>query len=283
VSQARTARDTGAAELRAAADQVALKAQTAGMAEAEVRMAEADLANAEAAVEQQQAACDQAKVDLDRSVLRAPIDGVIIKRDVSPGQTVAVALEAKTLFTIANDLSRMEVHGKIDEADIGKLRVGQTVRFTVDAYPERDFSGAVLQIRRAPESTQNVVTYTAIISAPNPDLLLYPGMTATLRIIVESSGEVLKVPLQALHFHPPAAAGANAMPHDLRSAGVDATATIWVLGPDGRPTPIRVATGLSDESGTEVRSGPLAAGQQIVVATAEAPSSRGYFGLRLGF
>lgn len=150
LTQARAARDSAAAELRAAQDQVALKTQMAAIAEAEVHMAEADLANAEAAVEQQQGVLDQARVDLERSVLRAPIDGVVIKRDVNPGQTVAVALEAKTLFTIAADLARMEVHGTIDEADIGKFQIGQSVKFTVDAYPAREFDGRVLQVRKAP-------------------------------------------------------------------------------------------------------------------------------------
>src|SRR6202011_377198 len=112
------------------------------------------------------------------------VRGKVMKRDGNPGQPLAVSLEAKTLFKIANDLREMEVHGKIDEADIGQLRLGQMARFTVDAYPDRTFDGRVNQIRKAPEVVQNVVTYTAIISAPNPDLLLLPGMTAQLRIIV---------------------------------------------------------------------------------------------------
>ena len=121
-----------------------MKAEAIAIAEAEERMAEANLDNAQAVVEQRQAALDQARLDLDRTVLRAPIDGIIIKRDVNPGQTVAVSLEAKTLFKIANDLREMEVHGKIDEADVGQLKVGQTAQFTVDAYPDRTFSGKVL-------------------------------------------------------------------------------------------------------------------------------------------
>jgi HlyD family secretion protein len=269
LSQARAARDSAAAELRAAQDQVALKAQMAGISAVEVHIAEADLANAEAAVEQQQAVLDQARVDLERSVLRAPIDGVVIKRDVNPGQTVAVALEAKTLFTIADDLARMEVHGTIDEADIGKLRVGQSVTFNVDAYPEREFEGSVLQVRRAPETTHDVVTYTAVISAANPDLLLYPGMTATLRITVNRSDEVLKVPNQALHFRPPGAVASNG-------------ATVWTLGPDGRPAPATVAVGLADDRSSEIRSGALTAGQSVVIGIAEPPAERAPFGIHLG-
>jgi len=185
LSQARALRDAGAAGLRASLEQIQMKAEAIAIAEAEKHMAEANLENADAVVEQRQAAVDQAEVDLDRTVLRAPIDGIIIKRDVNPGQTVAVSLEAKTLFKIANDLREMEVHGKIDEADVGQLKVGQTARFNVDAYPDRTFSGRVVQIRKSPEVVQNVVTYTAIVSAPNPELLLLPGMTAQLRILVK--------------------------------------------------------------------------------------------------
>ena len=205
------------------------------IAEAEQHMAEANLENAQAVVEQRQAALDQARLDLDRTVLRAPIDGIIIKRDVNPGQTVAVTFEAKTLFKIANDLREMEVHGKIDEADVGQLKVGQTARFTVDAYPDRTFSGQVLQIRKSPEVVQNVVTYTAIISAPNLDLLLLPGMTAQLRIVVSDSGEVLKVPNQALRFRP----NGSSPPSDRKNANQasSASATVWLVGQDGRPNP----------------------------------------------
>src|SRR5215472_361365 len=202
LTQVRALRDAGAADLRASLDQIQMKTQAIAIAEAERQMAEANLENAQAVVEQKQAALDQAELDLDRTVLRAPIDGIIIKRDVNPGQTVAVSLEAKTLFTIANDLREMEVHGKIDEADVGQLKTGQAAQFTVDAYPDRVFSGKVTQIRKSPEVVQNVVTYTAIISAPNPDLLLLPGMTAQLRITVSDTEDVLKIPGQALRFRP---------------------------------------------------------------------------------
>src|SRR5439155_20937657 len=168
LSQARALRDAGAADLRASLEQIQMKAEAIAIAEAEQQMAEANLENARAVVEQRQAALDQAQLDLDRTVLRAPIDGIIIKRDVNPGKTVAVSLEAKTLFKIANDLREMEVHGRVDEADVGRLQVGQAAMFTVDAYADRVFSGRVLQIRKSPEVVQNVVTYTAVISAPNP-------------------------------------------------------------------------------------------------------------------
>ena len=246
-------------------------------------MAKANVQNALAVVEQRQAALDQAQLDLDRTVLRAPIDGVIIKRDVNPGQTVAVSLEAKTLFTIANDLHQMEVHGKIDEADVGELKVGQAAQFTVDAYPERTFGGQVMQIRKSPEVVQNVVTYTAIISAPNPDLLLLPGMTAQLRIAVSDTDDVLKIPSQALRFRPKDAAPASARPSANTGAAASSSTTVWLLGEDGRPSPIAVRIGASDDNAAALLEGPLSEGQQIIVGTANSQGQGGYFGLRLGF
>jgi HlyD family secretion protein len=261
-------------------DQV--RAQRA-IAEAEQHMAEANLENAQAVVEQKQAALDQARLDLDRTVLRAPIDGIIIKRDVNPGQTVAVTFEAKTLFKIANDLREMEVHGKIDEADVGQLKVGQAARFTVDAYPDRTFSGQVLQIRKSPEVVQNVVTYTAIISAPNPDLLLLPGMTAQLRIVVRDTGEVLKVPNQALRFRPNGSDPPSDRKNANQAASSEASAMVWLVGEDGRPNPTAVRLGASDDNSTALLEGRLAEGQQLIVGVGNSQKQRGYFGLRLGF
>src|SRR6202008_5138343 len=238
LGEARAQRDAGAADLRASLKQIEMKAQAIAIADAERDMAEANLEDAQAVVEQRQAALDQARVDLDRTVLRAPIDGIIIKRDINPGQTVAVSLEAKTLFKIANDLREMEVHGKIDEADVGQLKVGQSVQFTVDAYPDRTFGGRVLQIRKAPEVVQNVVTYTAIVSAPNPDLLLLPGMTAQLRIVVSDAGDTLKIPSQALRLRPNGAGAASGRPGLHEAASSKASATVWLVGEDGRPSPV---------------------------------------------
>jgi HlyD family secretion protein len=253
------------------------------IAEAEQHMAEANLENAQAIVEQRQAALDQARLDLDRTVLRAPIDGIIIKRDVNPGQTVAVTFEAKTLFKIANDLREMEVHGKIDEADVGQLKMGQTARFTVDAYPDRTFSGQVLQIRKSPEVVQNVVTYTAIISAPNPDLLLLPGMTAQLRIVVSDTGDTLKIPSQALRFRPNGAGLAADRQNANQATSSEASATVWLVGENGRPEPIAVRLGASDDNSTALLEGPLVEGQQLIVGVANSQKQRGYFGVRLGF
>lgn len=276
LSQARALRDAGSADLRASLEQIQMKAENIAIAAAEKHMAKANLENAEAVVEQRQAAVDQTELDLDRTVLRAPIDGIIIKRDVNPGQTVAVSLEAKTLFTIANDLREMEVHGKIDEADVGQLKIGQKARFTVDAYPERTFSGRVLQIRKAPEVVQNVVTYTTIVSAPNPDLLLLPGMTAQLRIVVSDTRGILKIPSQALRFRPNDAG-------PLSDRQDKSSATVWLVGDGGRPKPVTVRPGVSDANSTELLEGALAENQQVIVGIANSKKQRSYFGLRLGF
>jgi HlyD family secretion protein len=283
LGQVRALRDAGAADLRASMEQIQMKAQAIAIAEAEQRMAEANLHNAQAVVEQKQAALNQAQLDLDRTVLRAPIDGSIIKRDVNPGQTVAVSLEAKTLFTIANDLREMEVHGKIDEADVGQLKVGQAAQFTVDAYPDRTFNGNVVQIRKSPEVAQNVVTYTTIISAPNPDLLLLPGMTAQLRVVVSDVGGVLKIPSQALRFRPKDANPASGRQSGNQATSSDASATVWLVDQHGRPNPVAVRLGVSDENGAALLAGSLTEGQQVIIGVANSQNQKGYFGIRLGF
>ena len=283
LTQSRAQRDAGAAGLRALEEEINMKIQAIGIAEAELSMADANLQNAEAVVEQRQAALEQAELDLARTVIRAPIDGVIIKRDVNPGQTVAVTLEARTLFKIAQDLREMELRGRIDEADVGKLRVGQAARFTVDAYPDRVFTGRVLQIRKSPEVVQNVVTYTAIVSAPNPELLLLPGMTAVLRLVVSDTGDTLKIPNQALRFRPSGSGPAvenNATP-PLSAAG--GTGTVWVVGNNGAPVPVNVKLDVSDDNSTQLPGGDLQADRQLIVGVATPQSRVGVFGLRLGF
>jgi HlyD family secretion protein len=282
-SQARTARDVGAAELRASSERIKMKAEAVQMAEADLNIAKANLENAEAVVEQKQAALAQAEQDLKRTVLRSPIDGVIIDRDVDPGETIAVSLEAKTLFVIANSLDSMEVHGNIDEADVGRLKAGQTVRFTVDAYPSQVFTGSILQIRKAPEVVQNVVTYTAVVSAPNPDHLLIPGLTAELAIVVSETEDTLKIPNQALRFRPSVEdAAVDPQVDDSPESAQDALATVWVVGTDGRPVPISVQIGQSDDNSTQLLEGPLTEGQQLIVGVASAEALPRVFGIRLG-
>jgi HlyD family secretion protein len=283
LSQTRTAHDVAAAEMRAAVAQINMKEQAIAMADAELRMATAGLHNAEAVIEERQAALDQTRLDLDRTVMRAPIAGVILKRDVNPGQTVAVALEAKTLFKIADDLVQMEIHARVDEADVGQLRPGQKAVFTVDAYPERVFSGEVRQIRKSAETTQNVVTYTAIISAPNPDLLLFPGMTALLRIDVSDGAEVaLKIPNKALRFRP-STADVGGESRVRPGLGRGTSSTVWIPDEAGRPAPIRVIIGLSDDKYAQLLDGPLVEGESLIVGVASdsrPDSRRSVVGLR---
>src|SRR5882724_9317165 len=172
-----------------------------------------------------------------------------------------------------DQVRQMEVHGKIDEADVGQLKAGQPTRFTVDAYPDRTFSGQVLQIRKAPEVVQNVVTYTTIVSAPNPDLLLLPGMTAQLRIVVSDTSGILKIPSQALRFRPNGAGPASSK----------APATVWLVGDGGRPNPVAVKLGASDDNSATLLEGALDEGQQVIIGTANSQKQGGYFGVRLGF
>jgi HlyD family secretion protein len=250
-------------------------------AEAGQVMADAELLYAEAGERQQAAELDQARIDLARTLIAAPSDGVVIGRDVDGGQTVAASLEAPTLFTIAQDLRHMEVHAKVDEADIGQIRVGQRASFTVDAYPARIFSGTVEQIRKAPEVVENVVTYTVVLSAQNADLVLLPGMTAMIQVVVEEVENVLKVPNAAVRFQlPDSAAGrpvANAAAAAVSASG--SPAVIWVLGADARPRAVRVTLGRSNESMTELVDGPLRAGQQVIIGTASTSQDHSWLGL----
>jgi HlyD family secretion protein len=156
-----------------------------------------------AQLKQTQAALDQSRVNLRYAIIRAPIDGVVISRDVDVGQTVASSFQTPKLFSIANDLKRMQVEASVDEADIGQITIGQEVTFTVDAYPDEQFGGSVSQVRLSPITVQNVVTYTVIIDVPNLDLKLRPGMTATVSILVNKRENVLRVPTLAIRFQPP--------------------------------------------------------------------------------
>ena len=180
--------------------------------QAQMQVSEAQIGSALAAVKQRESLLKQAQVDLERTIIRAPVDGTVILRNVDAGQTVAASLQAPVLFTIARDLRDMQVEAAIDEADVGRLRVELPVTFNVDAFPRRGFSGEIRQIRKSPQNVQNVVSYTVVISAANPDLALLPGMTANVRIVVDSRAGALKVPNAALRFRPPDAQEAKPAP-----------------------------------------------------------------------
>ncbi len=188
---------------RQEANALGAEAQLLG-ARASGTMAEAQLANAIATVKQRDAALRQARIDLERSYIRSPVDGVVILRNVDAGQTVAASLQAPVLFTIAETLTKMQVETSVDEADIGRLNEGMAASFTVDSLPGRTFEGNIKQIRKSPQVVQNVVTYTVVIAADNPDLKLLPGMTANVRIVVEQRANALKLPNAALRFRAPA-------------------------------------------------------------------------------
>lgn len=173
------------------------------VSQAELDVATTNFESSTAQLKQTNAALDQSKVNLKYAIIRAPIDGVVISRDVDVGQTVASSFQTPKLFSIANDLKKMQVEASVDEADIGNVKIGQEVTFTVDAYQHQEFMGTVSQIRLSPQNVQNVVTYVVIIEVPNPDLKLMPGMTATVSILVDERNDVLRIPALALRFQPP--------------------------------------------------------------------------------
>ena len=181
-------------------------------AQAQRAVGDAQVRNGEALVKQRESQLSQARVELERTTIRAPVDGVVISRSVDAGQTVAASLQAPILFLIARNLTDMQVEASIDESEIGRIAVGQEASFTVDSFPGRTFRGKITQVRKAALVVQNVVTYVAIISAPNPDLTLLPGMTTNVRITVANREQVLRVPNAALRYRPPGAVAATKGP-----------------------------------------------------------------------
>jgi HlyD family secretion protein len=184
-------------------------AEAVRTAQAQVEVGDAQVANAVAVIKQREAALASARIDLTRTAIVAPVDGIVISRQVDAGQTVAASLNTPTLFTIARDLRDMQVEVAIDESDISKIRSGQRVTFTVDAFAGRTFEGRVAQIRKAAQTVQNVVTYIVVVATENPSLQLVPGMTANVRIVADARENVLKVPNAALRYRPPGAAVAK--------------------------------------------------------------------------
>jgi HlyD family secretion protein len=355
---------------------------TLDAARASLASAEAQVKNGEAIVRQREAQLAAARVDLERTSIKAPVDGIVVKRSIEPGQTVAASLQAPELFVIAKNLTDMQVETSIDEADVGRVRVGQKAGFTVDAFAGRNFEGEVRQVRKAATVVSNVVTYTVVISAANPDLTLLPGMTANVRIITAQKDKVLKVPNAALRFRPansgdekkPAAAVSPAptssaaassgggagggglaqqrerlvaelkldadqmakvdaifdsmrdkfkAARDLpeaekgkaqernrgeirerisalltpeqkkrydemageaqaaRAGGGGGSGRIWIIGEDGKAKAVDVRLGLTDGSMTEIVSGDIKDGQEVIVGQQAAPKASGMPGPRL--
>lgn len=244
-------------------------------AHATARRAQADVASARAQATVAEAALTEARSNLQKTAIRSPIEGIVLSRAVEPGQTVAASFQTPVLFTIARDLTAMALHVQVDEADIGKVREGQTATFTVDAYPDRQFASRVISLRNVATAAQNVVTYEAVLEVDNAELLLRPGMTATASVITDRKADVLLVPNAALRFTPPEVAAAG---QDQRSGlflpGISqrgprggqrrqgqnaaggasrASGAVWVLR-DGKPVSVPVTPGASDARNTAISS-----------------------------
>ena len=226
-----------------------------------LRVRQADRSTKAAVIATARASLRQAEIDLERSVIKAPISGVVISRQIEPGQTVAASLSAPDLFVIAHDLKDIEIHARVDEADIGKVAAGQAARFSVDAHPGSLFSGEVSQIRKAPKITQGVVSYTVVIKAGNPDELMLPGMTAMVEIITSQRDAVLQVPNAALRFEMPVEYSTEYSQAEMEAF----TARVWVLSGDGAIAPRQLEIGYSDSRFSEVVAGNLQAGENVIV------------------
>ena len=280
------------------------------IAQSEFDKSTASLHQAEAAVQMKEASLQRANVDLSRCTIFAPVDGIVISRNVDVGQTVAASMSAPTLFIIANDLAQMQINAAVAEADVGGVRDGQEVEFTVDAFPYRTFHGKVTQVRNSPLTVQNVVTYDAVVEVNNADLKLKPGMTANVSIVVARRDNAVKIPNVALRFRMPESSGnsrtnstvasatnQNAGPHrgeggggGNRSSGAPGakprgerspTRTIYTLGEDGKPKPVPIKTGITDGIATEVTEG-LNAGDKVITgilqSKGDAPGPNNPFG-----
>jgi HlyD family secretion protein len=282
------------AELDPALFQAALAQSSANLAnaQAQLRLAEANAARMQtlfgqeyvsrqeldqtlAAREQAMAQVRVARAQVTRdqtnlgfTVIRSPVDGTVINRQVDVGQTVAASFQTPTLFQIGKDLTQMQIDSTVSEADIGQVKVGQPVKFLVDAFPDANYSGAVRQVRLNARTEQNVVTYNVVVDVANPDLALMPGMTANLRVEVETRPDVLRVPTAALRFRPPADPAAE-------RGSTPRGAAVHVLGADGQPVRVAVRTGISDKAYTEIISGELKPGDAVIVADLAAKKDNG--------
>ena len=268
-------------------------------ANASVGAAAANVTQAEAQVSQKDAAVAVAQTNLDYTVIRSPIDGTVVARNVDVGQTVAASLQAPTIFTIAQDLTKMWVYAKTDESDVGNIKIGKPVTFKVDAFPKDTFRGAVSQVRMNATTVQSVVTYDTIIEFANPQLKLFPGMTAYVTIPVDTVQNALKLPNTALRYKPPMtaeeilaiykqygievagekqAADAPATPGSGTQASAPTqnpsrapktdTAIVWKLGPDNKMEPVKVSIGITDHAFTEITGvlkGDLKQGDDLII------------------
>ena len=295
-------------EQMAAGSGIAQSQAQVQQSQAQVQQSQAQVQAAEAQVQQAAAALQLAEVNLAHTTISSPIDGIVVSRDVNVGQTVAASLSAPTLFTIANDLTKMQVIANIDQADIGLVENAKSVKFTVDAFPGKDFDGKIEQMRLNPQNVQNVVTYNVVIDVDNPEQKLKPGMTANLTITIDERNNVLKVPNAALRFMPQDAStqrsgsgnsngqggrqlsgnatsgsdqsGRSGSGGESRFAPPTApvlagqTRLVWVLGSDGKPQNRRIKVGLTDGVSTEVVEGNLQEGEMVVTGQTLSSASK---------
>ena len=245
-----------------------ISAEDKEAADEQYQSAKDDFKVAQEGIKEAKSVLDSSKVDLEHANIRTPIDGVVFSRDVNIGQAVASRYQTPVLFKIADDLSKMRVECAVDEADVGKVKEGQKVRFAVEAFPEDTFNGRVVQIRDEPDTSENVVTYTSIVEVSNPETKLMPGMTATVSIVTAEARNVLKIPNGALRYRP---AVAPIKPSDkptdkppVKQAGGKRIPFVWVQGPNKKLTPVLITTGITDNVYTEVVSGDLKEGDIIV-------------------
>jgi len=262
-------------------------------AEAQVRVAEAQVRQAEAVL-------NSAELELKYTVIRSPVDGIVVARNVEVGQTVAASFATPNLFLIALDLTKMQVDTNVSESDIGGMTEGKEASFTVDAYPGVQFTGVIRQVRLAPINVQNVVTYNVVVAVDNQDLRLKPGMTANVSIVVAQRDHVLKVPNAALRFTPPQGDGPARQSGEGNGPKVDAravrgqtaavtsasggqTRTIWRPGASDDPEPIAIQTGISDGVSTEVVAGPVGEGDLVIVGVESPRGERRTADLPPGF
>ena len=243
------------------------------VAKSELDDAETSYLQAKAQVTQAQASLEKAKIDLGYTQITSPVNGIVISKEVELGQTVAASFNTPTLFSVAEDLTKMQIEVNISEADISKIKEGQDVDFNVDAYPDTTFKGKVIQVRNSPVKSSNVVTYTVVVSLDNSDLKLKPGMTANASIITAVRDNVLSVSNQSLRFVPPA----NAKIKNTGNAGrkIYKGQGVWVQDPQtGELERIEIKTGITDGNKTEITGGNIAQGTQIITSSAAVAASK---------
>ena len=256
---ARAAYEQAVASVNAAQAALDAAEASADASKKQIDVAQNQLGQTRAVVKQNAASLQTAQLNLDHTAIIAPVDGTVVARNMDVGQTVAASFQAPTIFLIAQDLTKMQVDTNVDESDVGPIRVGQQANFTVDAYPGVIFPAAVAQIRQAPINVQNVVTYDVVVNVANPDLKLFPGMTATVKILTGRVANALRIPVAAMRFRPHARAK-------------NASQSLYILD-GGEPKPVAVKLGLSDGSYIQVVSG-LSEGDRVVTGSTAKPAQQ---------